>query len=81
MKDGKCTKKYPRDLRQETLTGHDSYPLYRRRKPGDGGYTVNLQLRINNQNRACSRVGTPKRLYIFAPGGKTMNVVYPKALE
>jgi ATP-dependent DNA helicase PIF1 len=30
---------------------------------------------------ACSRVGTPRRLYIFAPGGQTMNVVYPKALE
>jgi hypothetical protein len=52
MKDGKCTKKYPRELRQETLTGHDGYPLYRRRKPGDGGYAANLQLRINNQKRA-----------------------------
>jgi ATP-dependent DNA helicase PIF1 len=30
---------------------------------------------------ACSRVGTPRRLYIFAPGGQTMNVVYQKALE
>jgi hypothetical protein len=24
---------------------------------------------------------TPKRLYIFAPGGQTMNVVYKKALQ
>jgi ATP-dependent DNA helicase PIF1 len=30
---------------------------------------------------ACSRVGTPRRLYIFAPGGQTINVVYQKALE
>jgi hypothetical protein len=30
---------------------------------------------------ACSRVGTPRRLYIFAPGGQTMNVVYQNALE
>jgi ATP-dependent DNA helicase PIF1 len=30
---------------------------------------------------ACSRVGTPRRLYIFAPGGQTMNVVYQKALQ
>jgi hypothetical protein len=51
MKDGKCAKKYPRDLRQETLTGLDGYPLYRRRKPGEVGYTFNLQIRINNQNR------------------------------
>jgi ATP-dependent DNA helicase PIF1 len=30
---------------------------------------------------ACSRVGTPKRLYIFTLGGQTMHVVYQKALE
>jgi ATP-dependent exoDNAse (exonuclease V) alpha subunit len=30
---------------------------------------------------ACSRVGTPRRLYIFAPGGQTTHVVYQKALE
>jgi ATP-dependent DNA helicase PIF1 len=30
---------------------------------------------------ACSRVGTPRRLYIFAPGGQTMHVMYQKALE
>ncbi|KIH46987.1 hypothetical protein ANCDUO_22957 [Ancylostoma duodenale] len=29
---------------------------------------------------ACSRVGTPKNLYIYAPNGKTKNVVYPNAL-
>jgi hypothetical protein len=26
-------------------------------------------------------VEPPRRLYIFAPGGQTMNVVYQKALE
>jgi hypothetical protein len=30
---------------------------------------------------AYSRVGTLGYLYIFAPGGQTMNIVYPKALE
>ncbi|XP_075197596.1 ATP-dependent DNA helicase PIF6-like [Anomaloglossus baeobatrachus] len=30
---------------------------------------------------ACSRVGTAKNLFIFAPEGKTKNVVYQKALE
>ena len=29
---------------------------------------------------ACSRVGTPKNMFIFAPDGKTKNIVYPKAL-
>jgi ATP-dependent DNA helicase PIF1 len=27
---------------------------------------------------ACSRVGTPRRLYIFVPGGQTTHVVYQK---
>ncbi|KIH61447.1 hypothetical protein ANCDUO_08283 [Ancylostoma duodenale] len=29
---------------------------------------------------ACSRVGTPKQLYIYAPDGKTRNIVHPNAL-
>lgn len=31
MVDGKCSKRYPRDLIQETITGNDGYPQYRRR--------------------------------------------------
>ena len=30
---------------------------------------------------ACSRVGSPKRLFIFSPEGKTKNIVYQKALQ
>ncbi|RCN39175.1 hypothetical protein ANCCAN_14900 [Ancylostoma caninum] len=30
---------------------------------------------------ACSRVGTPKDLFIYAPEGKTKNIVYPIALR
>lgn len=30
---------------------------------------------------ACSRVGTPENLYIYAPNGKTKNIVYPLALR
>lgn len=29
---------------------------------------------------ACSRVGTPKNLFIYTPIGKTKNIVYQKAL-
>jgi len=43
MIDGKCSKKFPRELIAETQTGEDSYPLYRRRKPEDGGFTTNLK--------------------------------------
>jgi ATP-dependent DNA helicase PIF1 len=30
---------------------------------------------------ACSRVGTGKNLYVFAPESKTRNIVYQKALK
>jgi ATP-dependent DNA helicase PIF1 len=30
---------------------------------------------------ACSRVGSPKNLHIFAPEGKTRNIVYQQALK
>lgn len=34
MKDGKCTKNYPKPLRSETLFDPAGYPLYRRRNNG-----------------------------------------------
>ncbi|XP_031634678.1 uncharacterized protein LOC116347980 [Contarinia nasturtii] len=45
MKDGKCTKRYPREMIQETQTGNDGYPLYRRRKPNDGGHKTLIKMR------------------------------------
>ncbi|RZF47834.1 hypothetical protein LSTR_LSTR012849 [Laodelphax striatellus] len=45
MKDGKCTKRYPKELLKETRTGSDGYPLYKRRKPEDGGYTAQIQFK------------------------------------
>src|SRR5258705_13099458 len=35
MKDGKCTKMYPRQLISETQTSRDGYPIYRRMYPMD----------------------------------------------
>ena len=45
LSDGKCTKRYPRDLIAETITGNDDYPLYRRRKVEDGGKSFTMKLR------------------------------------
>ncbi|XP_034044527.1 uncharacterized protein LOC117526576 [Thalassophryne amazonica] len=45
MEDGKCTKRFPKQLLQETQTGRDGYPLYRRRAPEDDGHTAKLQVR------------------------------------
>lgn len=44
MDEGKCTKKYPRQLLQETITGIDGYPLYRRRSVHDGGQIITLNM-------------------------------------
>ncbi|XP_055307176.1 uncharacterized protein LOC129571398, partial [Sitodiplosis mosellana] len=43
MRDNKCTKNYSRPFVQETQTGGDGYPLYRRRKPDDGGHTFTMK--------------------------------------
>ncbi|CAI6352511.1 unnamed protein product [Macrosiphum euphorbiae] len=45
MSDGKCTKRYPRALVSETITGNDGYPLYRRRSTKDGGKSITLKVR------------------------------------
>ncbi|GFR27674.1 helitron_like_N domain-containing protein [Trichonephila clavata] len=47
MSDGKCTKRYSRDLLAETITGNDGYLLYRRRSTEDGGKSITLKV-LNN---------------------------------
>jgi len=48
MIDGKCSKRYPRALTSDTITGDDGYPYYRRRSTEDNGHTVTI--RIQNQD-------------------------------
>lgn len=45
MVDGKCSKRYPRDMIAETITGNDGYPLYRRRSVADGGRSVVVKVK------------------------------------
>ena len=40
MKDGQCSKGFPKQFISETQYSNDGYPLYRRRKPGEGGNTT-----------------------------------------
>ncbi|XP_071578043.1 uncharacterized protein [Temnothorax nylanderi] len=42
MKEGRGSKRYPRIFKNDTQTGGDGYPQYRRRSPADGGYTVEI---------------------------------------
>ncbi|CAF1544942.1 unnamed protein product [Adineta ricciae] len=44
----KCTKRYPKQFVQETETGDDGYPTYRRRSPDDGGAKTKIKIKINN---------------------------------
>ncbi|XP_016854588.2 uncharacterized protein LOC107983828 [Anolis carolinensis] len=44
MKDGTCTKRYPRTLIPNTITGNDGYPLYRRRSPEQGGHVTTMRM-------------------------------------
>lgn len=54
MIDGKCSKRYPRDLIADTITGNDGYPLYRRRSVADNGRSAVLKVKgqdVNVDNR------------------------------
>lgn len=48
MVDGKCSKRYPRNLTDETITGNDGYPLYRRRSSDDGGREITAKVKGND---------------------------------
>ncbi|XP_065356368.1 uncharacterized protein LOC135950766 [Calliphora vicina] len=69
MKDGKCTKKYPRELTSETQTGEDGYPKYRRRAPYAGGFTLKL-----NDKEIDNRWVVPYNPVLLRTFGAHMNV-------
>lgn len=45
MIDGKCSKRYPRPLIHDTVTGNDGYPLYRRRPTDDISKSTVIKVR------------------------------------
>ena len=46
MQDGRCSKKYPKQYMAETQLGADSYPLYRRNSPDNGGQVSTISMRL-----------------------------------
>lgn len=44
-KDGRCTKRFPKQFTNETISGEDGYPSYRRRSPAEGGHSTELSVR------------------------------------
>ncbi|XP_044575237.1 uncharacterized protein LOC123259041 [Cotesia glomerata] len=54
MADGKCTKNFPKDFTNDTVTNVDGYPIYRRRNPENGGKSfikniINTDIDIDNR--------------------------------
>ena len=46
MQDGHCSKKYPKQYISESQLGADSYPLYKRNSPDDGGQVSTISMRV-----------------------------------
>ncbi|XP_041450597.1 uncharacterized protein LOC121404667 [Drosophila obscura] len=45
MVEGKCSKRFPKNLVSDTVTGNDGYPEYRRRSTEDNGHSVTLKIK------------------------------------
>ncbi|GBN22032.1 hypothetical protein AVEN_87745-1 [Araneus ventricosus] len=48
MKKGTCSKMCPLHFIKETQFATDGYPLYRRRKPEDGGQTATVKMKSDS---------------------------------
>ena len=44
--DGRCSKSYPKQFKADTQLRADSFPLYRRRSPEDGGQVATINMRV-----------------------------------
>ena len=48
MQDGHCDKRFPKQYISETQLGSDSYPLYKRSIPDNGGQVSTITMRIGS---------------------------------
>ncbi|GFU32746.1 ATP-dependent DNA helicase [Trichonephila clavipes] len=80
MSDGKCTKRYPRDLLSETITGNDGYPLYRRRSTEDGGKSIKLKV-LNNIIDVDNRWVVPYSSLLLKTYNAHINVEYCNSVK
>jgi len=68
MKNGQCSKKYPKPFISETQQGADSYPLYRRRSPEDGGQVTAVTINVRGSritHEVDNRWVVPYNKYLF----------------
>jgi len=76
MESGSCSKKYPRPFIQETQTGDDGYPKYRRRAPENGGFTVEI-----NGSTLDNRWVVPYNPVLSRTFGAHINVEYCNSVK
>ncbi|GFR20235.1 ATP-dependent DNA helicase [Trichonephila clavata] len=80
MSDGKCTKRYPRDLLAETITGNDVYPLNGRRSTEDGGNSLTLKV-LNNTIAVDNRWVVPYPSLLLKTHNAHINVEYSNSVK
>ena len=46
MKNGQCSKHFPKEFAKDTIFGEGAFPCYRRRSPADGGRVIQMPNRV-----------------------------------
>ena len=65
MRDGKCTKRFPKTFTDSTQTDLDGYPKYRRRSPAQGGQTATINMRGRGQVEVDNRFVVPYNPFLL----------------
>ena len=63
-RNGSCSKGFPKPSRRQTTMNDDSYPLYRRRSPQDGGQNYSKYVR-GQQTTYDNRCVVPYNAYLL----------------
>ena len=82
MSKGECTKMYPRDFNTQTRIGDDSYPLYRRRPPGQNGHTGHIYVSSAKKSMEIdNRYVVPYNPYLLLRFKSHINVEYCASIK
>ena len=81
MKDEKCTKRYPKPFLNETVTGEDGYPKYRRRSPEQGGFTAKIKIRGNEEIQVNNQWVVPYNPLLSKMFNAHINVEYCSSVK
>ena len=80
MTNGECCKNFPKSFNAQTRIGEDTYPLYRRRHPEQGGHTGTLT-KANKANRVDNRHVVPYNPWLLLRYKSHINVEYCASIK